>query len=156
MYNKVVTRNQKGIVLLPVLIVVFALGVAGYFAYENYQLKKNDRVISPEPYPLETRPAQSVRSFTGTVKQGSQLENKEYCPEGLYLVADPGTYLVEQTTMLLLKEAGDQEPEMISDKAIINKKVEVEGIYPVQELFCEAEICECEDYILVKEITVIQ
>ena len=149
-------RRQKGIVFLPILIIILLLGVVGYFTYKNYQLKKNDRVIPPEHYPLETRPTPSVHTFTGTVKSGSQLENKEYCPKGLYLVADSGTYLVGQTTMLLLKEHRAQESGMISDKTVMNNKVEVEGIYPAQEYFCEAVICECEDYILVEEITTIQ
>ena len=35
------TINQKGIVFLPILIVTLALGIAGYFAYQNIQLKKD-------------------------------------------------------------------------------------------------------------------
>ena len=32
-------RNQKGIVFLPILVIILVLGIAGYFVYQNYQPK---------------------------------------------------------------------------------------------------------------------
>jgi len=32
-------KRQKGVVILPILIIIILLGVAGYFAYQNYQLR---------------------------------------------------------------------------------------------------------------------
>ena len=95
------------------------------------------------------------KAFTGTVMTGAQLgEVKNFCAEGLYLVADDG-YLVDQTQMLLLKVMDDvDESNMFSDQEYVGKKVEVTGKYPAQEVFCDALICACEDYILVDHIRI--
>lgn len=95
------------------------------------------------------------KTFTGTVMTGAQLgEVKNFCTEGLYLVADNG-YLTDQTQMLLLKVMdGADESSMLSDQEYMGKKVEVTGKYPAQEVFCEALMCACEDYILVDHIQI--
>jgi len=51
MYNEDVKRNQKGIVFIPILIIVILLGIAGYFAYQNYQTKNQVNNIQPTPKP---------------------------------------------------------------------------------------------------------
>jgi hypothetical protein len=93
------------------------------------------------------------RLFQGVIKTGADLgEVKSFCSEGYYLVAEEG-YLTGQTTTLLLgtlDSAG--EPVMLSDADYLGKTVEVDGLYPAQEVFCDALICQCEDYILVKAI----
>ncbi|MFC1710357.1 rod shape-determining protein [Patescibacteria group bacterium] len=38
-------KKQKGVVFLPILIVVLLLGTVGYFIYQNYQLKKGQTAI---------------------------------------------------------------------------------------------------------------
>ena len=88
---------------------------------------------------------------------GAQLgEVKNFCAEGLYLVADD-EYLVDQTQMLLLKVTdGADASSMLSDQQYVGKKVEVTGKYPAQEVFCDALICACEDYILVDQIQITQ
>ena len=95
------------------------------------------------------------KTFTGTVMTGAQLgEVKNYCADGLYLVADEG-YLANQTQMLLLKISdGADGSRMFSDPQYVGKKVEVTGKYPAQEAFCEALMCACEDYILVGQIRI--
>jgi len=95
------------------------------------------------------------KTFAGTVMTGAQLgEVKNYCAEGLYLVAAEG-YLVDQTQMLLLRASdGGDGPSMLSDPQYVGKKVEVIGKYPAQEVFCEALMCACEDYILVEQIQI--
>ncbi len=99
---------------------------------------------------------QSAQQFSGTVKTGAQLrEIKSYCPEGLYLVADEGSYLVEQTTILQLRLLSESGDKLLSDQKYINKKVRVIGKYPAQQFFCEALICGCDDYILVEQIDII-
>jgi len=94
------------------------------------------------------------KTFTGTIMTGAQLgEVKNFCAEGLYLVAEEG-YLIDQTQMLLLKVSdGADASSMFSDQQYVGKKVEVTGLYPAQEVFCEALTCACEDYILVDQIT---
>ena len=97
-----------------------------------------------------------VREFKGTVKTGAQLgEVKSYCPQGLYLVADEGSYLVEQTTILQLRVPGESGDKLLSDQKYINKKVRVIGKYPAQQFFCEALICGCDDYILLERIDIV-
>ena len=93
------------------------------------------------------------KTFTGTVRTGAELgEVKNFCAEGLYLVADDG-YLVDQTQMLLLKVSdGADASSMFSDQQYVGKKVEVTGKYPAQEVFCDALTCACEDHILVDQI----
>jgi hypothetical protein len=95
------------------------------------------------------------KTFRGTVMTGEQLgEVKSFCAEGLYLVADEG-YLVDQTQMLLLRVSdGPDATKMLSDPQYVGRKVEVTGKYPAQEVFCEALICECEDYIFVEKIQI--
>lgn len=96
--------------------------------------------------------------FRGTVKTGAQLgEVRQYCPQGLYLVASEGSYLVNQTTMLQLRisdEINGTKTKMLTDQKYIGKKVEVAGKYPAQEVFCQALICECDSYILVRDIRI--
>ena len=93
------------------------------------------------------------KTFTGTVRTGAELgELKNFCAEGLYLVAEDG-YLVDQTQMLLLKVSdGADASSMFSEQKYVGKKVEVTGEYPAQEVFCEALMCACEDHILVDQI----
>ena len=94
-------------------------------------------------------------TFTGVVKTGAELgEVKQYCAEGLYLVAEEG-FLIGQTSMLLLRVPDDSGQDvMLADPQYIGKQVEVVGQYPAQEVFCEALTCQCEDYILVERIEV--
>jgi len=100
----------------------------------------------------------SNTSFIGTVKTGAQLgEVKSYCSNGLYLVADEDKDLIVDTgtRMLLLRLPGEPgESEMLSDQKYVGKRVEVVGKYPAQEAFCEALVCNCEDYILVDRINI--
>jgi hypothetical protein len=125
---------------------------------EDYVLV-SDPQTTPVSTIIPTRPPEPVGkvSFAGTVKTGAQLgEIKSYCPNGLYLVAAEGTYLVNQTEMLLLQLSGQPDgTKMLSDPKYVGKKVEVVGKYPTQENFCEALICECEDYILVDTIIIV-
>ena len=117
--------------------------------------KKNDSVI-PLPQP-STKSIDKVSRFTGSVQTGTQLgEVKSHCSNGLYLVADEGTYLADQTTMLQLHLPKELDgTKMLSDQQYVGKLVEVVGKYPAQEIFCEALICECEDYILVDRINIV-
>lgn len=97
------------------------------------------------------------KTMKGTVKSGAQLENKAYCSAGLYLVADEGTYLINQAKELQLRLPDSLNySKMFTDQSYLDKKVTVVGRYPTQEGFCEALICECEDYILVESIEVLE
>lgn len=96
--------------------------------------------------------------FKGTVMTGAQLGDvKSHCSEGLYLVANEGEYLIDQTAMLLLRiPNGANQTQMLSDQQYVGKKVEVVGIYPAREVSCEALTCDCEDFILVNQIQVVE
>jgi hypothetical protein len=109
------------------------------------QFGGGDQEVTPQATALVT--------FRGVVRTGAGLgEVKSFCPDGLYLVAEEG-YLTGQTSMLLLRvmDASGQAV-MLSDPQFVGKPVEVAGKYPAQEVFCEALICQCEDYILVDKI----
>ena len=40
-YNEIMKRSRKGMAFLPVLLITFVLGIAGYFVYQNSPLKNN-------------------------------------------------------------------------------------------------------------------
>jgi hypothetical protein len=48
-------QNPWLIILLTGFLFVL-LGVVGYFAFQNYQLRKAQQIILPEPYPIEVKP----------------------------------------------------------------------------------------------------
>lgn len=115
-------------------------------------------ILLSESFGLEIPEESQNKTFTGIVKTGAQIgEIRMYCPNGLYLVANEGSYLVNQTTILQLRvpdEIAGTKTKMLSDKKYTGKKVNVVGKYPAQEVFCEALICECDSYILVRDIRI--
>lgn len=103
-----------------------------------------------------TNPISNISRFEGTLKTGAQLEDKSYCPNGLYLVAGKGSYLVDQIKVLQLRLPDEpNKTKIISDQNYIGKRVDVTGKYSVQKKFCEALTCECEDYILVETLNIV-
>ena len=82
--------------------------------------------------------------INGIVKTGAQI-NREYCLEGFYLTDDTGVI------QLRVKDEA-QYSKMLDDAKYLGERVEVRGKYPAQQVFCEAEICQCENYILVDTI----
>ncbi len=78
--------------------------------------------------------------FEATVFSGTKA-GRDYCLDGLYV-----SYMGK--TLLLRDNSG-----MIKDKSYLNKQVTLEGIYPAQDNFCKALICDCDDYVLVERIT---
>lgn len=147
-----VKRINYWMVSTIILVILFLLSASLNFL--NFR-KATEPIPSPNPSSSPAKPV-SKTSFIGTVKSGTQLgEVKSYCSNGLYLVADEGSYLDNQTKMLQLRVPNQPDgTKMFSDQKYIDKKVEVVGKYPAQENFCEALICECEDYILVDSINV--
>lgn len=92
-------------------------------------------------------------TLEGTLRAGADLgEVKQHCAEGLYLVADDGAYLVNQTTMLLLRVAEGDEQPMYADRRYLNERVQVTAADPVARPECDALICGCETYVLVGAI----
>lgn len=104
--------------------------------------------------PLSVRSAEEDEAaFRGILRAGADLgEVKRHCAQGLYLVAREGTYLDGQTTMLLLRVAGDDGPPMFEDRRYLNQSVVVTGRHPVDPVSCGALICGCEDYLLLGSI----
>jgi len=93
----------------------------------------------------------------GTIRAGAELgEVKRHCAEGLYLVAAEGQFLTGQTSILLLRVPGvaEQAPAMFSDRQYVGQRVEAVAQYPTGQAYCEALICACEEYILIKSIKV--
>lgn len=121
----------------------------------NLLSQKTTSNIKPLPNTTisSTKPPDKA-SFRGTVKTGAQLgEIKGYCPDGLYLVAEEGKFLVDQATILQLRLPNQPDgTKMLADQKYVGQKVKVAGQYPAQEVFCEALLCECDDYLLVENI----
>ncbi|GEM_PF-3055991 len=133
-----------------------------FFLMVGINLIKLRTTSDVTPFPTSSvSPTKSVGkvSFVGIIKTGAQLgEVKSYCSNGMYLVSDEGKDLIIDTgtKMLLLRLPGEPgESEMLSDQKYVGKRVEVAGKYPAQEIFCEALICACEDYILVDHINIV-
>lgn len=123
----------------------------------------NKRTDEPRVFPIipSAEPTSSIiktLKFTGTVQTGKQITEKEvFCSDGLYLVADEGTYLADQTNILLLHLSNEADGTPVPiDTEYIGKRVEVIGNYPGQENYCMANICGCEPYILVESIKTIE
>jgi hypothetical protein len=87
-----------------------------------------------------------VSMYYGVLRTGAELgESKSYCTEGYYLVGDLGT-------LLLRTDEGRDVPSLFADARFLGKAITVTGLYPAQEFFCEALLCECEPYILVESV----
>jgi hypothetical protein len=93
-----------------------------------------------------TNAAHKNISFEGEIKTGHEL-HIDYCAEGYYLETTEGK------TLLLRTATETSDRPLFTDASFEQKKVLVNGIYPAQEYFCEALLCDCEDYILVEEVT---
>ena len=120
--------------LLLILAVFLALFVTGFYFINPRKTGKSDS-----------------SSFKGVIKTGEQLGDfKNYCPEGLYLVTDDGTYMADQVKFLQLRVPDvESNTKMFDDKSFIDQQVKVVGKYPAQEMFCQALMCDCDDYILI-------
>lgn len=99
---------------------------------------------------------QGLVQVSGIVKTGAEIgSEKDYCSEGYYLVAEEGEFLFKNIAMLQLRTSTGLEndaPELYNDEIMLGRTVDVIGKYPAQEAFCEALLCECEDYILIEDI----
>lgn len=93
--------------------------------------------------------------FRGVIHSGAVLsESKGYCAEGLFLVGDEDFPNTQKNILLLRQTAADGSAALLTDAGYSGKSVRVSGTYPAQDFFCEALLCECEDYILVEKITI--
>ena len=84
------------------------------------------------------------------MKTGAQA-GIDYCAEGLYLTDDTGSLMLRKNRVMVDDRVVDRGV-MVDDQSLVGKNVEVTGRYPVQDYFCEALICECENYIEVGTI----
>lgn len=141
-----------------VLGFLLLLSLSGYLLTlqnANSPAPKARQIPSPTPDTISSPPVNTnQRTFVGTIKLGSQFEaGRNLCPTGLFLVADEGSYLHNQTQFLLLKlpnitDVVNAQPTMLNDEKYINQRVQITGIYPTSENRCEAMTCQCADYIL--------
>src|SRR3990167_8845055 len=76
-------KSNKWLILFLILLFLSAVGVAGYFAYQNYQLKNNQKIIPPKPYPIEAHPTltqsplvQSTASPSPSIKPEQKIPDK--------------------------------------------------------------------------------
>jgi len=102
-YNLIVTRNQKGVVFLPTLVIVLVLGVVGYFVYQSIQSRQNTFPVEEINVNWETY-TDSNRGFI--LKYPKQLGNYS----GLYIES----VLDEQREIHLLGTADDYSEILMS------------------------------------------
>ena len=88
MYNELVVNNQRGVVLLPLLIIVFILGIIGYFLIQTYQPETSQQSNISEPSPI-----------TNTIQAGGTTINS---PGGIYKIYLPDGSFQESTIVELL------------------------------------------------------
>lgn len=69
-------KGQKGIVILPILIIIVLLGFSGYFIYHNIQLRKNNLNISSQTTvpSISTTPSLPATKSIPTPIKGTNLE----------------------------------------------------------------------------------
>jgi hypothetical protein len=70
-------KRQKGIVFLPILIIVLLIGVVGYFAYQNIKSSNysfQNQVASPPTKPLEVEKSQKENQDTTDKNWGTKEE----------------------------------------------------------------------------------
>jgi hypothetical protein len=55
---------------IPIIIavVLFVLSITGFFVYQNYQLKKNQKVNQPKPQVIETKPSPAQAESANEIK----------------------------------------------------------------------------------------
>lgn len=90
-----------------------------------------------------------LKKVSGKVATGIEA-GRSYCSEGIYLMDDTGVIMltVESTT------SNDINLRVYLSKEYLGKNVTIVGVYPTQEGSCEALICQCEDYLIVKSIEI--
>jgi len=89
-------------------------------------------------------PKETLKEFSGIVKTGKDL-NISYCQQGIYLETSEQVIQMRE----LIEDGGFSQGYI----PYIGKKVKITGIYPAQEYACDALICACEDFTLVKNIS---
>jgi hypothetical protein len=92
---------------------------------------------------LELRLEQNV-AVKGVIKTGLSV-GTDHCSEGFYLS--------DATGIIQLRVKFEEVINLFSDTHVLDERVEVEGKYPVQEFFCEALICECDDFMRYQTFT---
>jgi hypothetical protein len=91
----------------------------------------------------------ATKTFTEVVKTGTQA-GVNHCKEGLYINGgSTGNIQIRE------KDQG-RYSKMLDDKKYIGKKVEIIGKFPGQEMMCKALICDCDQYILIDSIKIIE
>jgi hypothetical protein len=136
--------------LLYLLVALSFTSVLVFFLY-SYSQKNTEPITSYTPAPPEEQPAKNSE-FEGTLMLGSSIETKSYCSEGIYIVAKDEEYFRNDSKMLLLKTPAGEQNALYSDTTYLDQSVKVTGVYPAQEMFCQALMCDCEDYILVTDV----
>jgi hypothetical protein len=91
----------------------------------------------------------ATKTFTEVVKTGVQL-GVNHCQDGLYINGGPtGNIQIRE------KDQG-RYSKMLSDEKYIGKKVEIIGKFPGQEMMCKALICDCDQYVLIDSIKILE
>jgi hypothetical protein len=114
--------RQKGIVLLPLLIIVVLIGAVGYLFYQNLQLRKKDLLIEIRPTPISTIEADPTiiaspkvqLTPTSIIEKAKCHENEKY-----FVVIKPKSrdYLIKY------KNSDNETYECIYDKGVTDFEI---------------------------------
>ena len=115
---------------------------AGYPILESYPRQCIDGVGNTFVEELnETLLTDSTLVIEGTLLTGDDV-GRSYCSEGIYISNDEGvTYLLK-----------DLSGELYESSEYLNSRVKITGLAPESDVFCEALLCQCEEYLSVSEI----
>ncbi len=153
--------------LILVTLVVLLIAVVG-FKFLNNSLVRDKWPDLTQSSPIKT-PLSAPKGMTvirGVVFTGAQIQGDDaYCAEGLYIRVDEAIVpedmnSITSGSMIALRTKGGgtaQFPEALkpySDTSVVNATVTVVGVYPAREVQCKALMCDCDDAIIVDNLTV--
>lgn len=118
--------RQKGIVVLPVIIIVLLIGVVGYFIYQNTQLRQNNSQNQlPQASILTTTPTESLMESSPTINPRANWKTYtntkygytfKYPPE--FTLDSYGQVSGEEGTIELTKANNNPQTSILVDASI--------------------------------------
>ncbi len=158
--DTVVRRRERNLITDETLIVNYLLKDKHIFMFTVYspdreQIETNEmfretfNVIGTFQYKMHRFEA------VGKVVKGSEI-GRSYCQEGFYLDVE-GRFISPRDSFLLLRyitpKRGEPYP-LFTNRSYLGSRVTIDSIYDTEKLLCGEFSCDCEDYLLVENISV--
>lgn len=92
-------------------------------------------------------------ALSGIILPGSDLAPpRDYCSDGQYLVSKDGRPLFNEKTAVQLRNESGEAPIKNTNK-YFKEEVFIEAVYEPDKAMCLALMCSCEDFVMVKKIS---